>query len=624
MMKHIISFLLLMASLEAFPQTVQQIKESGEFYWGEGRGPSVIEARQQAQIDMLEKISVNIVVDETLSQEEKHQKGQVVSDNTNFKSFVRTYAAAKLNNVRWLTIDDQPQSCYGICYIKDAEVEKAFEERKTTIKTLLDKARSAQYKGKIDIAVKNYTWALALVHSLRWSGEPFYKDEDGDPQVLTSWIPEKLHELFSAIKVVAVKREDPYVQLHFTYNGKDVNSLDFTYFDGGAESQPCSVSDGIGRIELGPGTLHNQYQVQIYSDYIGQAPDPETYEVLRLGKKEILPGSIIFVEGIAQNQTENRSPSSMPETNVATSVSFTDVRASDYSRPAPMAHDEDYQSIMSKVLRAIQSKHYDDAYQYFTDDAVDIYRRLIKYGNASVVGHPTFSFIENNGEVIGRGAYMDFRFRNGSRKSFIEDMAFTFNADKKISNIAFGLGQTTEDDILANSQYPEQMRKILLQFIENYQTAYALKRDAYIESIFHDNAIIITGREIKDAGVSRDGVYGMPHARYEYTKLNKSTYLSRLRAAFRSNEFINITFDKCTVHKSKKGGEIYGVEIEQTYFSEHYSDHGYLFLQINLNNPELPLILVRTWQPEADPDFGLYGLKHFPIEFSLDDLKEVQ
>ena len=56
-----------------------------------------------------------------------------------------------------------------------------------------------------------------------------------------------------------------------------------------------------------------------------------------------------------------------------------------------------------------------------------------------------------------------------------------------------------------------------------------------------------------------------------------------------------------------KGGEMYAIQIAQDYYSTHYGDKGYLFLMVDINDPEHPLIKVRTWQPEKDPKFGLYG-----------------
>jgi hypothetical protein len=32
---------------------------------------------------------------------------------------------------------------------------------------------------------------------------------------------------------------------------------------------------------------------------------------------------------------------------------------------------------------------------------------------------------------------------------------------------------------------------------------------------------------------------------------------------------------------------------------------------VDLNKPEMPVIHVRTWQPEKDPNFGLYDISNF-------------
>ena len=87
--------------------------------------------------------------------------------------------------------------------------------------------------------------------------------------------------------------------------------------------------------------------------------------------------------------------------------------------------------------------------------------------------------------------------------------------------------------------------------------------------------------------------------------------MKKLQYIFKSNEFINIRFADNQIRKSGVGGEVYGIQIKQDYFSSSYGDTGYLFLMVDLNNPEEPLIHVRTWQPEKDPDFGLIDLSYF-------------
>ena len=44
----------------------------------------------------------------------------------------------------------------------------------------------------------------------------------------------------------------------------------------------------------------------------------------------------------------------------------------------------------------------------------------------------------------------------------------------------------------------------------------------------------------------------------------------------------------------------FGINLRQDYFSSTYSDTGFLFLLVNVSDPELPLIQYRTWQPDRD------------------------
>ncbi len=97
----------------------------------------------------------------------------------------------------------------------------------------------------------------------------------------------------------------------------------------------------------------------------------------------------------------------------------------------------------------------------------------------------------------------------------------------------------------------------------------------------------------------------------KYNRHTKDTYLKHLKNSFASKEFINIRFASNEVRKLGKGGELYAIQISQEYYSSNYGDKGYLFLMVDINDPEKPIIKVRTWQPEKDPNFGIYGPEHF-------------
>lgn len=239
---------------------------------------------------------------------------------------------------------------------------------------------------------------------------------------------------------------------------------------------------------------------------------------------------------------------------------------------------------------------------------------MIKYGRAKIAGTPDIKFYNSNNSITARGIQMSFSFNSGVRKSFVEDLVFTFNADGKIDNISFGLGKTAEDDILGKGVWSENARFAIMNFLENYQTAYALKRLDYIETIFDDDAVIITGKVVhvpaRQIGGDMQGMQ-FAHDIIKYNRHTKDSYLKHLKNSFASKEFINLRFAYNDVRKLGKGGELYAIQISQEYYSSNYGDKGYLFLMVDINDPENPIIKVRTWQPEKDPDFGIYGPEDF-------------
>ena len=74
--------------------------------------------------------------------------------------------------------------------------------------------------------------------------------------------------------------------------------------------------------------------------------------------------------------------------------------------------------------------------------------------------------------------------------------------------------------------------------------------------------------------------------------------MERLEACFKRNEFINIHFSDCIMDKMYDAR--FGINLRQDYFSSTYSDTGFLFLLVNVSDPEMPLIQYRTWQPDRD------------------------
>ena len=131
----------------------------------------------------------------------------------------------------------------------------------------------------------------------------------------------------------------------------------------------------------------------------------------------------------------------------------------------------------------------------------------------------------------------------------------------------------------------------------------------YIEKIFSDDAVIITGSIAKIKNTFE--VKYKENNIVRYNVQTKEQYLKNLRFCFNSNEFINLRFNETNIRKSARGEEVYGIQLKQDYFSSNYGDAGYLFLLVDLKDPKEAVIHVRTWQPEKNADGSIFGVQDF-------------
>lgn len=587
----------------AFSQSWEAVKSDRGYIYGEGWGSTVVEADKQALNDLISKIGVHVVGSVTHNETET-TNNQGVETQSQFQSAVSTYSQATLNNTEKIILKNEPDAHVGR-WIRRSEVNKIFESRKAKILDYVASAAKAEEQGKIDVALKDYYWALMLTKSLQYPDEMCCHTETGDKVVLNAWIPRQMNNIFASIQTSIIKREGDEVELLITYKKKPVNSIDYSYFDGRDWSNIYSAKDGIGVLELAPSNQSANYQLRFEYEYRGESRiDKDVENVLKMVASTPMRNAYQSVKSKVDSSRSVRQLQSLE------TASFSSVPQSVFQKPEQINDDGAFRSMIDKVVESITSKKYMGADHCFTPYAYDIYKRLIKYGKAKIVGTPNVSFYKSNEVVYARGLQMSFSF-GGVRKSFIEDIVFMINKEAKIANISFGLGKTAEDDILGKGVWSESARFAIMDFLENYQTAYALKRLDYIERIFDDDAVIITGtvNHVPAKKIGTDDMQGMrfAHDIIRYNRHTKDSYLRQLKHSFDSKEFINLRFANNDVRKLGKGGEFYAIQISQEYYSSNYGDKGYLFLMVDINDPNKPIIKVRTWQPEKDPEFGLYG-----------------
>ena len=137
-------------------------------------------------------------------------------------------------------------------------------------------------------------------------------------------------------------------------------------------------------------------------------------------------------------------------------------------------------------------------------------------------------------------------------------------------------------------------RMMILEYVDHFRTAYNQKDIKFLEQVFSNDALIITGKVIK----VRNSEIAPSGKAIVYNVKDKETYLNDLAQAFKSNNYIKVSFDHLTIveHPTIKG--IFGVTVHQKWKSSRYSDEGYVFMLWDFRNPDAPQIHVRTWQPE--------------------------
>lgn len=616
-MKNILVFVMyFMAPVLIHAQNWEFIQSSGDYYYGSGRGSTESEADKNAIADLVGRIATHVSSDFKMLTDETNTNGNI-DHKSQVVRCVNTYSQATLTNTEKFVLGSEPDITVRR-FMKKTELNRIFENRMVKAKDMISLADKALAKTKIDMALQYYYWAYSLARSVQFPNE--VKDDEG--HILVNWLPMKINDVLSGISVKFDRREDEYVDLLFSYDGKPLSSVEFTYSDGRSECQG-SAKDGRGMLEMIPDYETDTYHINIEYEYKGQAQgDAEMQSVLDVITKRIFPKSALVIKCsenvpsiVAQNNNNQNINNISSLSTMQTGVNLNPTASQQTD------NQQQYADVLSKVIESIRTGNYSSSASAFTIDGLETFNKLIAYGTGRIVGTPNLSFFKaSNGCAAARGLQMSFSFKAGIKKTFVEDVVFFFDEKMKIYNVAFGLGQIAENDILCKYApgWKDETRELLMEFLENYKTAYCLKRYDYIRDIFADDAVIIVGNVVKlnptfsvENKVMRISDEGNEYIRYN--RYTKDEYLERLRRTFSRNEFINIRFTNNDIQWLEKydDQELYAIQIGQEYNSSRYADKGFLFLLIDMTNHETPLIRIRTWQPNEVDMSKLYNAGDF-------------
>ena len=615
--------LCVLMSVELCAQSVVEIKADETLYlWGEGNGDSQREAKENALHDLSSKISVHVSsVDQGYMSNE--QRNEEVDTYVSFERKMQTYSTVTLTDCHSkLLSSSKPYKVFT--YIEREKVDKMFDDRVKVMQANVQTANNAFLSLNLADALRYYYASYLLTQSLRYRADAVVADENGKEQMAMVWIPKRIEDILSNVKVT-IKGEsgnaDNSYLLGFFYKGEPVQKIGYTYWDGDDVRERVSYAqDGLGLVELEPSFSVKDVKVLIEYKYLSlvnrnNAELTAVYDALaedvnfqgmcgvRVKQSKVGDDSSSY-EGQALNQMSKKQENSINE--------LSETR----SKNNPIAEDKalQYAETLNLVIQAIKSKRYDQVSPLCTEDGAKAFTQLIKYGKARVVGNPTITFTEYNGAIYGRSVPMEFSFSGGNR--FMENVVFTFTTDGKIDNITFGLGFKAENDIFCNMKDEEQApaRAAISNFLENYKTAYALGRFDYLDMIFSDDAFIVTGKEVRKMVGNEEQGYRMVK-KVVKTKQSKNQFLANLKNAFDSKEFVNIQFVNNYIQPSRRsiqnGHAVYGIQIRQDYFSNNYKDQGYLFLRVDVTDPDAPIVSVRVWQEMPDEEEGIADLSNW-------------
>ncbi len=577
----------LFVSLSVSAQDFESIKNDPSFVWGQGSGETLQSADDNAVKDLVSQISMNIdnQTETTISNE---QRGDEAKSSVSTSGNLRVSSSVSLSNCKRL-VSEEGSYFIVLRYVPREEIDKMFDARKAKIDDLVRAGERAEELTKVGDALRNYYWALKMTISIPEEQRSRMRSEGG--MLLTTELRERIANILDSVQVSVAKieKEDDAnsVELRFSYKSRPVTSCDYQYFDG-FDWLTVAVKDGVAVAELPADTKNMQVRLE--------------YEYQKLWKSDPMVNAIL-----------EQLPSRLPYPQAEKRVSVAEVKA---VAPEPVKSTKavakemtvdtlttcnkkevfSQAEIIAPLIKAIESRKYDDVKSLCSENGWKWFVKLIKYGNAKIIERNELQLTAFANGYLVRGIKAAFSFKRNN-KTFVEDLVF-YIKDDQIEGINFGLEKSALDDIMRHSMWDAQSRLVLVNFLENYKTAYALERLDYLNAVFSDDALIIVGNKLPQPKVAE--ITAVDQESYEHNKLTKSQYMKQLERVFDKQEYVNIQFEDAAVKKTNRTSERYEIIIKQNYYSATYADKGYLYLLADISNPEWPIIHVRVWDEDRN------------------------
>ena len=602
MMRKIFVLFLMFVSVSVKAQDKDQIKKSNDYYWGQSQVYDTYEKAKNSAVNLMLK---NIAEKTSFSPVEL----QVSDPEEYMMKILQTFEVKisykrKMINVVRDTKNDE-YSC--MAYISKADFKSICDERVDEIQRYVNNGKQKEDDHLMVDALRSYYWGMMLCVA-HPQGKNVKIEIDDETVLAYEYLQGKVSEVLDSF-TFSVSKNNPgefneegiSVILNVRADDNDVSGLQFRYYNGDDYIRTMA-NNGKAEVQLRDKGMRD-FDIKIEYDFSHEMiAHPEIHNVVNVMDKIILKENTkreINITPYVQYFKGNNNP---PAAN-----------------PNALNESEKYYlKVMLELEKAFRDKNYLSVKKYFTTESYAMLDTLVRDANISVVGNQQYEFITYENTTICRDIDLKFEYKNYA--SFIREVVFRFDSKTKlITSLAFRLSSVAENDIASKNRWDNNCRLSLISFLEDYQTAYALKRYDYLESIFSDDALIIVGHVLKrnNDEVKDIKKFNLSENEIQLLRMNKNAYFERLSRVFKSQEYINIRFTETDFKRqmysndeSKINGEdIFGVRLLQEYHSTTYGDVGYLFLMVDLRDKQRPVIHVRAWQPEKVDINELVNLK---------------
>jgi hypothetical protein len=588
---------------------IEFIKNSTEYYWGEGNAESIDRAEDLAFNRLTKMIAVKVsssfenIVSETNSD---------IQETVN--SIIKTYSTNTFKNVEKIQYPTE-NGYYLFLYIEKLEIQKILNTRKKLIYSLYQNGQKAEFDNNFAYALKSYYFAIVLMNSI-----PEQIVEYNDVN-FTTLLPRKISDILNNTKFNLssnrlLSDSEREIRLKVSTNDQLSKSLEFSFWDGNNQQNVLS-RDGEAIIKLyGASVNFDKLSVRIkYNFYESKSEIKEVSELWDLVNLPVFENnkSIILTDAnVSNNLPTKMNLSNNSNLNKSPSSSFNIMLNDKNNSPQIKKIGSEaiilFQLLEDKNINGIKDKYKNDPY------IINKLESILKYNNIKLVDKNIIADLNefhNGWEVREVKVFANY---SSIRKQTTESLIIDFDKNGNLYDVNFGVIESLYEDFLAVGKKSGDWgnRQVIIKFMEKYRTTFMTRNLTLLDSLFADEAVIIVGREVKINKLKDVSSLNNQIPNIEYIRMNKEQYILRQKEIFESRQDLYLGYSTFNISRKNKQPNVYGISLRQNYLASGYADEGYLFLLVDFNE-ELPQIYVRSWQPQEWDESELIKLSSFNL-----------